>query len=161
MTTATANPITTATIPTHRYLAPGWFARRVVNPAIARLTRWGVSVKGTRIIEVRGRRSGAVRATVVNLLVLDGGRYLVAPRGVTDWVRNLRASGGAATLRLGRHAEVITATELDDAAKEPVLRAYLAAWEWEVGQFFPGLRSDSLAAELAAAAPGFPVFRLA
>ena len=83
---------TTAT----RYLAPDWFTRRVFNPLVARLTRWGISVKGSRVLEVRGRTSGEVRTTVVNLLTVDGVRYLVAPRGETQWVRNLRADGGAA-----------------------------------------------------------------
>ena len=87
----------TATTPT-RYLAPDWFTRRVFNPLVARLTRWGISVKGSRVLEVRGRTSGEVRTTVVNLLTVDGVRYLVAPRGETQWVRNLRADGGAGAL---------------------------------------------------------------
>ena len=145
---------------TTRYLAPDWFTRRVFNPLVARLTRWGISVKGSRVLEVRGRTSGAVRTTVVNLLTVDGVRYLVAPRGETQWVRTLRADGGAGALRVGRRHEAFVATELADADKAPVLRAYLAAWAWEVGRFFDGLRADSPAAEVEAAAPGFPVFRV-
>jgi deazaflavin-dependent oxidoreductase (nitroreductase family) len=145
---------------TTRYLAPDWFTRRVFNPLVSRLTRWGISLKGSRVLEVRGRTSGELRTTVVNLLTVDGTRYLVAPRGETQWVRNLRAADGAATLRLGRRREPIAATELPDNAKGPILRAYLAAWAWEVGRFFEGLTKTSSDAELAAAAPGFPVFRL-
>jgi deazaflavin-dependent oxidoreductase (nitroreductase family) len=143
-----------------RNVTPGWFTRRVFNPLVALLTRLGVSIKGTRILEVRGRRSGQPRRTVVNLLTLDGTRYLVAPRGETDWVRNLRAADGTATLRLGRRREDVAATELPDAAKVPVLRAYLEAWAWEVGRFFEGLSARSTDAELEAAAGRFPVFRL-
>lgn len=143
-----------------RYLAPDWFTRRVFNPLVARLTRWGISLKGSRVLDVRGRTSGEVRSTVVNLLTVDGVRYLVAPRGETQWVRNLRADAGRGTLRLGRGAEPFRATELADDDKTPILRAYLAAWAWEVGRFFEGLTATSPDADVAAAAPGFPVFRV-
>ena len=142
-----------------RYLAPGWFTRRIFNPTVARLTRWGISLKGSRVLEVRGRTSGEIRSTVVNLLDVDGVRYLVAPRGETQWVRNLRAAGEG-TLRVGRRTERFTAVELADADKPPILRAYLKAWAWEVGQFFDGLKHDSPDADVEAAAPGFPVFRV-
>ena len=111
------------------------------------------------MLEVRGRTSGELRSTVVNLLDLDGARYLVAPRGETQWVRNLRAAGGG-TLRVGRRIETFTAIELADADKPPILRAYLKAWAWEVGKFFDGLKADSPDADIAAAAPGFPAFRI-
>ena len=63
-----------------RYRAPGWFTNHVFNPAVGRLTRWGFSLKGSRVLEVRGRTSGELRSTVINLLEVDGVRYLVAPR---------------------------------------------------------------------------------
>ena len=72
---------------------PGWFTRRVFNPLIGLLTRSGLTVAGSRVLEVRGRSSGQPRRTPVNLLELGGERYLVAPRGETQWARNLRASG--------------------------------------------------------------------
>jgi len=146
--------------PSRRYLAPDWFTRKVFNPLVARFTKWGLSVKGSRILEVRGRTSGEVRSTVVNLLTIDGVRYLVAPRGETQWVRNLRAAGGDGVLRLGRRPEPFHAVELADADKTPILRAYLKAWAWEVGKFFDGLAADSPDADVEAAAPGFPVFRV-
>ena len=142
-----------------RYLEPGPFTRRVFNPFVARLTKLGISVAGSRVLEVRGRTSGQVRSTVVNLLEVDGVRYLVAPRGVTQWVRNLRAAGSG-TLRLGRKAESFTAVELPDQDKTPIIRAYLRAWAWEVGRFFEGLKADSPDSDLEAAAAGFPVFRV-
>jgi deazaflavin-dependent oxidoreductase (nitroreductase family) len=143
-----------------RYLEPDWFTSRVFNPVVHRLTRWGISLKGSRVLEVPGRKSGELRSNVVNLLTLDGQRYLVAPRGETQWVRNLRAAGGNGTLRLGKHAEPFHATELADADKPPILRAYLKEWAWEVGRFFDGLKADSPDAEIDAAAPGFPAFRI-
>jgi deazaflavin-dependent oxidoreductase (nitroreductase family) len=138
---------------------PGWFTGHVFNPLIARLTGLGVSVFGSRVLEVRGRKSGQPRRTPVNLLGLDGQRYLIAPRGDTQWARNLRASGEG-RLYVGRHAEDFTASELADEEKPPVLRAYLKRWKFEVGVFFDGVGPDSSESELLAAAPRHPVFRL-
>ena len=143
-----------------RYVKPGWFTDNVFNPLVRQLTRWGISLKGSRVLEVRGRSSGEIRATVINLLTVDGRRYLVAPRGETQWVRNLRAAGGTGTLRLGKKIETFQATELADEEKAPILRAYLKEWAWEVGRFFEGLKADSPADDIAAAAPGFPAFRI-
>jgi deazaflavin-dependent oxidoreductase (nitroreductase family) len=143
-----------------RYVAPGWFTRSVFNPFIAFLTRRGLSVAGSRVLTIAGRKTGLPRENVVNVLTVDGVRYLVAPRGHTAWVRNLRAAG-TATLRVGRRVESVTAAELPDDEKLPILRAYLAKWGWEVGAFFEGLRKDSDDATVAAVAPGFPVFALA
>ena len=75
------------------YIEPDRFTQRVFNPIVARLTRWGVSIWGSRVLEVPGRVSGEVRSTPVNLLSVGERRYLVAPRGTTQWVRNVRASG--------------------------------------------------------------------
>ena len=63
------------------HLPGGWFSRNVVNRFVAWLTRRGLSVAGSRVLEVRGRTSGEWRRTPVNLLTLEGTRYLVAPRG--------------------------------------------------------------------------------
>lgn len=153
------DPAPSSSTSTGDHVEVDWFTRRVFNPIVARLTRWGVSVKGTRILEVRGRTSGQPRSTVVNLLTHDGDRYLVAPRGQTQWVRNLRAAG-TGSLRVGKRVEEFAATELDDHAKVAVLRAYLQAWAWEVGRFFGDITADSTDAELLAAAPRFPAFRI-
>jgi deazaflavin-dependent oxidoreductase (nitroreductase family) len=142
-----------------RYLAPGWFTRNVFNRSVALLTRLGVSVWGSRVLAVRGRKSNEWRTTPVNLLTVEGTRYLVAPRGTTQWVRNMRVAGGG-ELRLGRRVEPITVTELDDDEKPPVLRAYLKRWRAEVGVFFDGTGSDATDEELLRIAPGHPVFRL-
>jgi hypothetical protein len=96
---------------------------------------------------------------VVNLLELDGERYLVAPRGRTQWVRNLRAAG-TGDLRVGRRTQAFRADELADGDKGPVLRAYLDRWGWEVGRFFEDLGKDSDDEAVAAVAPDFPVFRV-
>ncbi len=140
---------------------PGWFTKNVFNRAVALLTRMGLSVWGSRVLEVQGRKSGAWRQTPVNLLTLDGQRYLVAPRGHTQWVRNMRVSGGG-RLRLGRRSEPFAATEVvDDGEKAVVLRAYLKRWKAEVGVFFDGVGPDSPEEELRRIAPKHPVFQIA
>jgi deazaflavin-dependent oxidoreductase (nitroreductase family) len=139
---------------------PGWFTKNVFNVIVALFTRLGLSLLGSRVLEVRGRSSGQPRRTPVNLLTLDGERYLVAPRGETQWVRNLRASGEGRLL-LGRRSEPFTATEIDDEHKVAILRAYLKRWKSEVGVFFDGVGPDSPEEELRKAAPKHPVFRLA
>ena len=143
-----------------RYVEPGWFTRHVFNRSVALLTRMGVSVWGSRELRVRGRTSGEWRTTPVNLLVLDGDEFLVAPRGETQWVRNLRVAG-TGELRVGRRTEPFAATEIADADKVPVLRAYLKRWKAEVGVFFDGVSADSPDDDLRRIAPDHPVFRIA
>jgi deazaflavin-dependent oxidoreductase (nitroreductase family) len=138
---------------------PGWFTRNVFNRAINGLMALGVSIMGSRVLEVKGRKSGQWRSTPVNLLVVDGARYLVAPRGHTQWVRNMRVSGGG-RLRLGRKTEDFKAAEVPLDPSVPILRAYLKKWKWEVGAFFDGTGPDSTDAELRAIAPDHPVFKL-
>jgi deazaflavin-dependent oxidoreductase (nitroreductase family) len=141
------------------YQRPGWFTTNVFNRLIATLTRLGISVVGSRVLEVRGRTSGQPRRTPVNLLAFEGRRYLVAPRGNTQWVRNLRASGEGRLL-VGPRSEHFTATELADDEKAPVLRAYLKRWKFEVGVFFDGVGPDAEEQELRRVAPRHPVFRI-
>jgi deazaflavin-dependent oxidoreductase (nitroreductase family) len=145
-------------MPEH-YQRPGWFTTNVFNRLVAALTRAGVSVFGSRVLEVRGRQSGQWRQTPVNLLRFEGHDYLVAPRGQTQWVKNMRASGEG-RLRVGRRTQPFTAVELPDAERPPLLRAYLRKWKFEVGVFFGGVGPDSPDAELLRIAPDHPVFRL-
>jgi len=141
------------------YQRPGWFTTNVFNPAVAGLTRAGISVWGSRVLEVPGRKTGEPRRTPVNLLTVDGRRYLVAPRGNTQWVRNLRASGSGRLL-VGRRAEEFTAAEIADDEKPPLLRAYLKRWRMEVGVFFGGVGPGSSDEELRRIGPEHPVFRI-
>ncbi|MGH9212533.1 MAG: nitroreductase family deazaflavin-dependent oxidoreductase [Acidimicrobiales bacterium] len=143
------------------YREPGWFSRNLFNPGVALLTRLGVSVWGSRVLEVPGRRSGEPRRTPVNLLTYEDGQYLVSPRGHGQWVRNVRANGGRLDLLVGKRRKSYVATEVADADKTEVLRAYLRRWKFEVGQFFEGVSADSTDEELQAVAPDHPVFVLA
>ena len=81
------------------YQKAGWFTKNVFNRVVAALTRMGVSVVGSRVLEVPGRKSGEPRRTPVNLMTFEGERYLVAPRGHTQWVRNLRVSAVRTAVR--------------------------------------------------------------
>ena len=145
---------------TAHYKAPGWFTRNIFNRFVAFLTRCGISVWGSRTLMVKGRTSGEARTTPVNVLTFEDTRYLVAPRGETQWVRNLRAANGTGVLLLGKKASPFFATEVADAEKPPILRAYLKRWKAEVGVFFDGVSAKSPESELERIAPKHPVFRL-
>src|ERR1700743_151314 len=134
--------------------APSFF-----NDTVGRLTKMGISVSGHRVLAVKGRKSGEWRTTPVNPLTLDGTRYLVAPRGNTQWVRNLRVVG-TGELRVGRRTEPFTATEVGDADKPAILRGYLKRWKWEVGVFFDGVDAKAPEEKLREIAPGYPIFRV-
>lgn len=145
---------------TNTYVKPGLFTTKVFNPTVAFLARrlgWGM--KGARVLSVRGRRTGEWHSTPVNPLSVAGQRYLVAPRGETHWVRNIRVSHEA-RLTLGRRTETVRVEELSDGEKPPVLRAYLEEWAWEVSQFFGGVGTDAPEDALARIASRHPVFRI-
>ncbi len=140
------------------YKRPDWFTRNVFNRAVSSLTRLGISVRGSRVLEHRGRTSGKLFHTPVNLLPVEGTEYLVAPRGQTQWVRNVRHADGHLVLILGRRRRICTAHELPVADSVPVLREYLRRWKFETGMFFDGVTPDSSDAEWAAVAADHPVF---
>jgi deazaflavin-dependent oxidoreductase (nitroreductase family) len=146
---------------TDHYRAPGWFTRNVFNRIVAGLTAAGLSVMGSRVLEVRGRKTGQLRRVPVNLLHHNGELYLVAPRGETEWVRNVRADGGRLSLVLGRRRQEMVAAEIEDEDKVPILRDYLRRWKAEVGVFFEGVGPDSSDSEIAGIAGRHPVFQLA
>jgi len=141
------------------YQRPGWFKKHVFNRVVATMTRLGISVWGSRVLRVRGSTSGEWRTTPVNVLTVDGQRYLVAPRGETQWVKNIRKAGGG-ELQLGRKTEPITVVELSDDQKPDLLRAYLKRWKAEVGVFFGGVSATSPVEDVRRIAPDHPVFRI-
>jgi deazaflavin-dependent oxidoreductase (nitroreductase family) len=143
-----------------RYVAPDAITRRVFNPLVNLLMRLGISVYGSRILAVRGRKTGEWRTTPVNLLEYQGSQYLVAPRGVTQWVRNVRA-GSDVELRLGPRRQRIHLQEVDDPDKVDLLRAYLRKWRWEVSQFFEGVGPEASDDQMRAIAPRYPIFLIA
>ena len=144
-----------------RYVRPNWFTRNVFNRIVAWLTQLGVSVYGSRLLAVRGRRTGQWHTTPVNLLDYRGQRYLVAPRGVTQWVRNVRG-GSEVELRLGSRRERVKLVEIADTdpLKIELMRQYLRKWAFEVGVFFEGVSATSPEEDLRRVAPSHPTFRV-
>jgi hypothetical protein len=141
------------------YEKPDWFNNHVFNPAVALMTRAGISVWGSRVLRVRGRKSGEWHSHPVNVLPYNGEQYLVAPRGLTQWVRNIRVSGGG-ELVLGNKVQRFEAVEIPDAEKVPIIRNYLKRFGFEVGMFFRGVKADSPAEDLERIAGDYPVFRV-
>jgi deazaflavin-dependent oxidoreductase (nitroreductase family) len=141
-----------------RYVKPSRLAT-VLNRALEALAHLGISLYGSRLLAVRGRNSGEWRTTPVNVVEHEGVRYLVAPRGETHWVKNLRVAG-AGELRLGRRREAFRAREVAHEEKAPILRAYLSRWGFEVRAFFQGVGSAAPDDELRRVAPDYPVFRI-
>jgi deazaflavin-dependent oxidoreductase (nitroreductase family) len=119
-------------MPQRRYLKPSWLISHVANPL---LMRFGI----VPTLKVRGRETGHWRSVPVNVLELDGQRYLVAPRGETDWVRNLRAAGGGQLQYGRRRTEPFTATEVPDEEKPPIIEAYQQRWGGQVRSQFEAL----------------------
>ncbi|MFB1298400.1 nitroreductase/quinone reductase family protein [Mycobacterium sp. pW049] len=141
-----------------RYDRPGWGAR-VFNDAIRRLAEVGISIQGSTAVRVRGRTSGRLRGVVVNLLTVDGRRYLVSPRGDTQWARNARAAGWVEVgpRRRSRSHPIV---EVSDEAKPDLFKPYLDRWYWQVKGHVGGLTPESSRDEMRRAAPSIPVFEL-
>ncbi|HEX7661100.1 MAG TPA: nitroreductase family deazaflavin-dependent oxidoreductase [Pseudonocardiaceae bacterium] len=131
----------------------------VFNSIVAGLAKAGVNLYGAQVLSVRGRTSGEMRSNPVNPLAFQGERYLVAARGQTQWVRNLRAAGEG-ELRRGRRVERFTAVELPDDDKPNLLRHYLKKWKFEVGMFFDGVDANASDETLRQIAPRHPIFRI-
>src|SRR5262249_61034455 len=87
-----------------QYQRPNILTTHIINPLIMALIKLGFSVHGSQVLTVRRRKTGTVQEVPVNPVEVAGVRYLVAPRGDTQWVRNLRAAG-VAELRVGQRRE--------------------------------------------------------
>lgn len=130
--------------------------RRVANGAIGVLIRLGIAPRGYVLLTVAGRTSGEPRTKPLRILAFEGARYLVAPYGVVQWVRNLRAAG-TGSLRRGRRVEQIRVAEVDPAAAGPILRAY--AREVPITRPYFAATIDDPPSAFAAEAEHHPVFR--
>ncbi|MFE7356465.1 nitroreductase family deazaflavin-dependent oxidoreductase [Streptomyces sp. NPDC057543] len=131
-----------------------------MNGVVGWLARHGVSLQGSAELSVLGRKSGQPQRIPVNPHTHRGEQYLVSARGHSQWVRNMRAAGGG-ELRVGRKVRTFTAVEIaDDEQKALVVRTYLERWGWQVNQYFQGVTAQSTDAELLAACPDHPVFRI-
>ena len=129
-----------------------------LNRALSWLAALGLTPSDTVTIEVKGRRSGKVRANPVTWVEHDGQRYLVGPRGESEWVRNVRAAGGEAVLR-HRGRRQVRLEELLAEQRAPIIKAYLKKTAIATRQHF-GLSSDADLAEFERIASRHPVFRI-
>jgi deazaflavin-dependent oxidoreductase (nitroreductase family) len=131
---------------------------KLFNRAMGFLVGFGLAPSHMRLLEVRGRKSGKLYATPVDLLELNGKRYLVAPRGRTQWVRNAEAAGEI-VLRRGRTRQTFRLCPIPDSEKAPILEAYLDTFKAEVQRFF-SVAAGSPAEAFAPLAQNHPAFEL-
>jgi F420H(2)-dependent quinone reductase len=142
------------------YQKPDVATTKIFNPLIQFAMKLGLSLRGSRTLSVRGRKSGEWRSTPVNPLAYDGERYLVAPRGETQWVRNIRVTREG-VLKLGRKSETVRVEEVpNDDTKVPILRAYLKNWASETKKFFGVENANVPDEKLHEIAPLHPIFRI-
>lgn len=143
---------------TTRYDEPNLIAR-TGNSLIRWLAEAGISLAGTQVLRVRGRKTGVTRSVVINLMTVDGVDYLVSPRGNTQWARNARAAGQV-SLGPRWRSRTVSLSEVADDAKPPLLKHYLDRWFWEVKTHIGGLTPESGPEQMRAVAPSIPVFAL-
>jgi deazaflavin-dependent oxidoreductase (nitroreductase family) len=131
---------------------------RIFNRLFAIAIGFGVGLGHNYVVEVRGRKSGGIFSTPIDLLEAGGRRYLVAPRGDTNWVRNARAAGRV-TLRKGHQSDDFAVREVGLAERPELLKAYLDRFALTVQRYFP-IPRGSPASEFAPIAERYPVFEL-
>jgi deazaflavin-dependent oxidoreductase (nitroreductase family) len=141
-----------------KYKRPGWFTRNVFNRMVHGFARLGIGLAGAETLAVRGRKSGEWRTNPVNPFEIDGHTYLLAPRGTTEWVRNMRVAGGG-ELRKGSKSRQFTAREVDDSEKLPLLRVYVDRWAWEAKDFL-GVGKDATDDQLREISHENPAFEI-
>ncbi len=131
---------------------------RLFNRLFGLLVGWGFGLPHNYLVQVRGRKSGRLYSTPVDLLEYQGRKYLVAPRGRTQWVRNAEAAGEV-TLKKGGSRRVYKIRAIPDANKPELLKAYLDRFRTTVHRYFP-VTAGSPAQDFACVAAAYPVFEL-
>jgi deazaflavin-dependent oxidoreductase (nitroreductase family) len=131
---------------------------RFFNRAIGLLVGFGLAPSQMRLLEVRGRKSGKLYTTPVDLLELNGKPYLVAPRGRTHWVRNAEAAGEI-VLKRNRTRQRFRLRAIPDSEKPPILKAYLDTFKAEVQPYF-SVAAGSPPEAFAPVAQNYPAFEL-
>lgn len=139
------------------FRAPNTF-ERFFNRAFGFLVGLGFGLGHNYLLQVSGRKTGRVYSTPVNVLEFQEKRFLVAPRGRTQWVRNAE-SAGEVTLKKGRNAQKFRLRPLPDAEKPEILKEYLGRFTSTVQRYFP-VPAGSPPQAFAALAASYPVFEL-
>ncbi len=131
---------------------------RFFNRTFGLLVGLGLGPSHIYLLEVRGRKTGKLFSTPVDLLELQGKRYLVAPRGRTQWVRNAEAAGEI-TLKKGSTRQKFRLRPIPGAEKSQILKAYLDRFKREVQRYFP-IPAGSPPEAFNAIAESYPAFEL-
>jgi deazaflavin-dependent oxidoreductase (nitroreductase family) len=131
---------------------------RAFNGANGFLVGLGLGFSYSYLLQVRGRKSGNIYSTPINLLELNGKRFLVAPRGRTQWVRNAEAAGEI-TLKRGQSKQLFRLRPLGEDEKPEVLKAYLDSFKREVQRYFP-VPAGSPPEAFRTLAESYPAFEL-
>ncbi len=137
------------------YKKPNALTKKM-NSFLGWLAARGVAGKRGVRLEHKGRVSGKARMTAVNWTELDGKRYLVAPRGETQWVRNVRADGGLAVLRRGSTIELVRLEEVPAEGRAAIIKQYVGENKIVKGEF--GLEPDDPIEKYQEIAPNHPTF---
>ena len=133
-------------------------AERVFNRIFGILVGLGLGFSYNYLLQVKGRKSGRIYSTPINLLEMDGNRFLVAPRGRTQWVRNAEAAGEV-TLKKGSVRQRFRLRPIPDTDKLRILKAYLDRFKSEVQRYFP-VAAGSPGESFRELADSYPAFEL-
>jgi len=144
-----------STLPVFREPSAG---EKLFNRLFGFLVGLGLGFSYNYLLEVRGRKTGKIYSTPIDLLEMNGKKYLVAPRGRTQWVRNAEAAGEV-TLKKGSKPQKFRLRPIPDAEKPPILKAYLDTFKREVQRYFP-IPAGSPPESFAAVARSYPAFEL-
>jgi deazaflavin-dependent oxidoreductase (nitroreductase family) len=144
-------------MPSTDFLKPGP-VDRLLNKAFGSLVALGLGLRHNFLLEVRGRKTGRIYSTPVDLLEFGGSRFLVAGRGYTQWVRNAEAAGEVA-LRKGSKRVHWRVRAVPNEEKPEILKAYLDRFRTTVQRYFP-VAAGSPAAAFVELADRYPVFEL-
>jgi deazaflavin-dependent oxidoreductase (nitroreductase family) len=139
------------------YLAPSAF-ERWFNWLFGVIVGWGFGLPHNYLLQVQGRKTGRIYSTPVNVMDYQGKRFLVAPRGMTQWVRNAGVTGQV-WLKKGRSRERFSVRVLSDKEKPEILREYLNRYKTTVQRYFP-IPAGSALEEFSHVAAKYPVFEL-
>src|SRR6202040_1717857 len=147
-------------LPVTEFRAPT-FVERMFNRVFGSLVGLGLGFSHNYLLQVRGRKSGKIYSTPIDLLELGGKRFLVAPRGHTQWVRNAEAAGEV-TLKKGSKRLKLGLRALSDQEKPEILKAYLDQFRREVQRYFPVPAGSPVEAfsELVQSYPAFELIQM-
>jgi deazaflavin-dependent oxidoreductase (nitroreductase family) len=133
-------------------------AEKLFNRLFGILVGLGFGLKHNYLLQVRGRKSGRLYSTPVNLLESDGKKFLIAPRGRTQWVRNVEATGEI-ILKKGRSIQKFRALAIPEAERPALLKLYVERFTTTVQRYFPVAAGEPAEAFRGIAA-NYPVFEL-